>query len=153
MTLLSGPSPDASSGHPAAWTWFQLREQRSSCPDLAVAQVSAVFLASCLLLSTEEGRVTKETAEPPPRRGSATAATPTPHHLLWGPNHCPVPAGSTGQSRVLTHSSAWGTAQPQGWDITLDSPGASNLLGHQKWFGCSGHRFSSDPQPGARNSL
>lgn len=89
--------------------------------------------------------MTKETAEPPPRRGSTTAATPTPHHLLWGPNHRPISAGSTGADGVLTHSSARETAQPQGRDITLDTPGASNLLGHQKWFRCSGHRFSSDP--------
>lgn len=154
VTLLSGPSPDASSGHPAAWTWFQLREQRGSCPDLAAAQASAVFLASCLLLSTwGAGRVTKETAEPPTRRGSTTAATPTTATCSGGQTTAQLLLDPRGQSGVLTHSSARGTAQPQGRDVTLDTPGASNLLGHRKWLGCSGHRFSSDPQPGSRNAL
>ena len=67
--------------------------------------------------------MTKETAEPPPRRGSATAATPTPHHLLWGPNHRPVPAGSTGaeQSAVSLLGSRHSTAPPESPSETFSS--------------------------------
>ena len=97
--------------------------------------------------------MTRETAEPPPRRGSATAAAPISATCSGGQTTAQFLLDPRGQSGVLTHSPARGTAQPQGRATTLDTPGASNSLGYRKWFGCSGHRFSSDPQPGSRNAL
>ena len=79
----------------------------------------------------------------------------SPHlrHLLWGPNHRPVPAGSTGAEWSADSLPGSGHSTASGRATTLDTPGASDSLGYRKWFGCSGHRFSSDPQPGSRNAL
>lgn len=78
--------------------------------------------------------MTKETAEPPPRRGSATAATPTPHHLLWGPNHRPGPAGSTGAEQSADSllrsgpSTASGPGHHPGQPRGLRLAGASEVV-------------------------
>lgn len=58
--------------------------------------------------------MTKETAEPPPRRGSATAAAPISATCSGGQTTAQFLLDPRGQSGVLTHSPARGTAQPQG---------------------------------------
>lgn len=92
VTLLSGPSPNARSGHIAAWGWFQLREQSSSCWELAAAQVSAVFLAPCLLQALTRGAWPRKQLSPHLQEEMQPPQPPPPPAL--GPNNYHIPAGS-----------------------------------------------------------
>lgn len=92
--LLSGPSPNARSGHIEAWSWFQLREQSSSCWELAAAQVSAVFLAPCLLQALTRGMWPRKQLSPHLKEEMQPPQPPPPPAL--GPNNQQIPAWVAG---------------------------------------------------------
>lgn len=89
VTLVPGPSPNASSGHTAAGSCFQLREQSSSCWELAAAQVSAVFLASCLLRALPRGAWPRKQLSP---HLQEEVQPPTPAATCSGAKQPAVPA-------------------------------------------------------------
>lgn len=133
--------------------WVPAQRTDSSCRELAASQVSAVFLASCLLQALRRGAWPRKQLSPHLKEETQPPQPPRPPAL--GLNNHQIPAGSAGagwiadsllgvpellcQGQSLAkHSRRPGTSPWTPWQT--HPPGDSNLLGNQKWFDCSSPR-------------